>query len=471
MGFHDRWNGFFAKPLPNTILRFVIFFIGVYIIALSIALARTAGLGTSCIASIPNVMSYILPQLTIGNYQFILNVLLVLGQIVLNKSFKKPVELFQIIIVLFFSVFVDFNVYLLAGLPIPNYLVAWIYAAISIVLLSFGVVLELFADTVIMPGEGIVVSIANVTGKKFAGCKIAFDCANVAAAAILSLLAFGMLNGVREGTVATALFTGIIVGWLKKALAFIPRWIPGKPAKTIAEGAKTAENVGTQPTMSENEDVYPLVITISREYGSGGREIGRTVASKLGMRCYDEQMIELVAEQTGMTAAYVADHEEEVQHGLFYFKEYAFINSNPSQEDELYLAQTNVITDLCRDERCVFVGRMSNNILEKRPNCLHVFVAAPLDARIAHVREREGLDEADALKRIEEADAQRARRCKLYTGKTWGDVDNYDLVIDSAQIPRDTAAELIAAAAQTMALTQKTAATAQNARTTSTPAG
>lgn len=440
--FHTRWNAFFSGRRSNAVLRFSVFFVGVYIIALSIALARTAGLGTSPIASIPNVMSYLFPAFTIGTYQFMLNALMVLGQIALNKSFKKPVELFQMIAVFFFSAFVDLNVYALQGLPVDSYALAWLWTAISIFLLAFGVVLELFADTVIMPGEGIILSISRVWGKEFAKCKIGFDSANVIIAAVISLIAFSAFVGVREGTVANALFTGIFVGLLKKPMGWLLAWIPDKPTAIIP--AETAAGASS--------DTYPpLVITVSRTYGSGGREIGRIVADRLGIACYDETMIELVAQRTGLTADYVAAHEEEVRKSLLYLQEYQFINANPSQEDELFLAQTNVITSLCKDDSCVFVGRMSDFILTPRANVLRVFVNAPLDRRIKRVMQREGLSTDEARRTIERVDEQRATRCKLYSGQVWGAAENYDLTIDSSRFDAAAAAQMIIDAARATA--------------------
>lgn len=204
-----------ADPRVNKALRYALMLFASYLIALSIAMARTAGLGTSPISSMANVLSLIFIPITIGTLQFFYNALMVVGQIVLNKSWRKPVEWFQMIMVFFFAAFVDLNVYLLQGLYIPDYLWQWIWTALSIVLLGLGVALELRANVVIMPGEGIVVSIAQVTGVPFSKCKVAFDVANVLAAAVISLVAFSALVGVREGTIATALFTGVAVSVFK----------------------------------------------------------------------------------------------------------------------------------------------------------------------------------------------------------------------------------------------------------------
>ncbi len=229
--FHGRWSAYFSKPLQNRALRFVIFAIAIYIISFSIALARTAQLGTSPIAAIPNVMSFVLPVLTIGQYQILMNVLMATGEVALNKSFRRPVELLQIIPVLVFGMLIDFNVWLLQGLPIENYAMAWAWCALSIVILGLGVSLELLSDFMMLPGEGIVVSIALVSKKPFSRCKVVFDMACVVGAAIISFIAFSGLVGVREGTVATALFTGLMVKCWSKLTRRLRAWVPDKPER------------------------------------------------------------------------------------------------------------------------------------------------------------------------------------------------------------------------------------------------
>ena len=212
-------------------MRYALFAIAVYILAFSIALARTAQLGTSPIAAIPNVCSYVFAPITIGQFQILMNLLMVLGQIALNRSFKRPVEFFQMFMAVFLGAFVDFNVFLLQGLPVDGYIGAWAWTALSIVLLALGVALELVADAIMMPGEGIVVSITIVSQRPFARCKVAFDVSCIVVAAAIALVGLGNLTGVREGTIATALLTGPIVKVMNRLLKPLKRWIPEKPGQ------------------------------------------------------------------------------------------------------------------------------------------------------------------------------------------------------------------------------------------------
>ena len=229
--FNARWSAFFSTPGRNRALRYTIFAVAVYLIAFSIALARTAQLGTSPIAALPNVCSYVFAPITIGQFQILMNLLMVLGQIALNRSFRRPVEFFQMVMAVFLGVLVDFNVFLLQGLPIGGYAGAWAWTALSIVLLALGVSLELLADAIMMPGEGIVLSITMTAGKPFPRCKVAFDVSCIVAAVALSLAALGGLVGVREGTVATAILTGPIVKVMNRLLKPLHRWIPPKPER------------------------------------------------------------------------------------------------------------------------------------------------------------------------------------------------------------------------------------------------
>ena len=227
--FHARWTAFFSTPGRNRALRYGIFAVAVYLIAFSIALARTAQLGTSPIAAIPNVCSYVFPPITIGQFQILMNLLMVLGQIALNRSFRRPVEFFQMFMAIALGMLVDLNVFLLQGLPIGGYLGAWAWSLLSIVLLALGVSLELLASAIMMPGEGIVLSIATVSGKPFHNCKVAFDVSCIVVAAGIALAGLGGLVGVREGTVATAILTGPIVRGINHVLRPLRGWIPEKP--------------------------------------------------------------------------------------------------------------------------------------------------------------------------------------------------------------------------------------------------
>ena len=230
--FHQRWTAFFSTPARNTVLRYAIFAVAVYLLAFSIALARTAQLGTSPIAALPNVCSYVFAPITIGQFQILMNLLMVLGQIALNHSFRRPVEFFQMFMAIALGLLVDLNVFLLQGLPIGGYAGAWAWTLLSIVLLALGVSLELLADAIMMPGEGIVLSITLTTKKPFHRCKVAFDVGCIVAAALLSLVALGGLVGVREGTVATAILTGPIVKVINRLLKPLHAWIPAKPEQS-----------------------------------------------------------------------------------------------------------------------------------------------------------------------------------------------------------------------------------------------
>jgi len=226
---YERWIAFFSTPAHNRALRYIIFSIGVYGLSFAIAMARTAQLGTSCIAAIPNVLSYVFAPITIGQFQILMNLVMVLGQIALNRSWRRPVEFWQMIPATIFGLLVDFNVWLLAGLPVEGYLMQWAWCALSIVILGLAVSLELMADSVMMPGEGIVLSITMVSKKPFPRCKVAFDVSCVVIAAAISLVALGGLVGVREGTVATAILTGPVVKVWNRILQPVKHWIPAKP--------------------------------------------------------------------------------------------------------------------------------------------------------------------------------------------------------------------------------------------------
>lgn len=147
-----------------------------------------------------------------------------------------------------------------------------------------------------------------------------------------------------------------------------------------------------------------------------------------------------------MTTSYVEENEEEVRKGILYnlvAQQGEYIGEGPLETDELYLAQSHVITSIADAESCVIVGRLSNFVLARRPHCFHVYVHAPLETRIQRVMEREGLDRGAAREKIEHIDGARARRCMRLTGEVWGRSGNYHMSIDTSLYGTEGTAQLI----------------------------
>lgn len=167
----------------------------------------------------------------------------------------------------------------------------------------------------------------------------------------------------------------------------------------------------------------PLVITISRQYGSGGHHIGELLAKQMGVKLYDKELITLTARRSGLSELTVADTEQAVDGRMAY---------ESDMQTAIFQAQRQVITDIAQREPCVIVGRLANFILAGRPNCLHVFVYASPNYRIRRMTQEYGVPEAEAAEIMARADQERAEHCRHFTGQTWGACNAYDMLVNSA---------------------------------------
>lgn len=174
------------------------------------------------------------------------------------------------------------------------------------------------------------------------------------------------------------------------------------------------------------------IITISREYGSGGREIGQKVADRLQIPFYDKEIITLAAEESGISPELMAGLEE--QRSLFSGIDPTNFASPYTLEDRMFLAQSRVIKDLAAKGPCVIVGRAASHVLARRDDCLHLFIYADLDDRIKRVSRRLGIGAGEAEKKILRNDRARAAYFKHYTGKEWGSPHTYNLALDSGYL-------------------------------------
>lgn len=184
------------------------------------------------------------------------------------------------------------------------------------------------------------------------------------------------------------------------------------------------------------------IITISREFGSGGRTIGKRAAEKLGIPCYDKELIEQIAEQSGYAADYVKEETESLNGGLFSAL-FADRSMGLTNQDKLWTIQCRIITELAEKGSCIFIGRCADYILEERENCLNVFIHASVEKRMARIVKQYGEREDTPEHRVKEKDKQRMEYYRYYTGRKWGDVYNYQICLDSGELGIEKCADLI----------------------------
>ena len=188
------------------------------------------------------------------------------------------------------------------------------------------------------------------------------------------------------------------------------------------------------------DDNQKIIITISREYGSGGRYIGKLVAEKLGIKLYDNEFVLKMAEDTGLSAKYIEDNEQK-RNILDNFNNGYYYGLNNS--DELFIKESELIKEIANKESCVIIGRCADFILKDRKNVLKVFVSSSMDDKIKRATSFYGLDKSKAEKEINRINKLRAHHYKYYTEKEWNNPSNYDICINSDTIGIENAVELI----------------------------
>ena len=194
------------------------------------------------------------------------------------------------------------------------------------------------------------------------------------------------------------------------------------------------------------------IITVSRQFGSGGRIIAKDVADKLGWKFYDREIIEKIAEKSGLAKEFIEERGEYASAGqnLVYSAPAGFggFSTGQSVFDKLYVMQYNIIREIAEEGPCVIVGRCADYVLRDRTDCFHVFIYADMDFRIARAGSIYKVDAPNIERYLLDRDKKRKLYYKYNTDRVWGDVKNYDLCLKSSAIGLDTCAAMICDAAQ-----------------------
>lgn len=194
------------------------------------------------------------------------------------------------------------------------------------------------------------------------------------------------------------------------------------------------------------------IITIGRQFGSGGRSIGEKLAKKLNISFYDKELISIAAKESGMDPEVFKGVDEKAANSLLYSLSmglYSFGSGFSAMgdlpvNDKLYLLQHKIIKEIAEKESCVIVGRCADYVLRENPNCVNIFVYANMEYRKEQSVKKHGIDAARAEHIINKTDKSRSNYYSFYSGQKWGMAENYDLCIDSSKLGEDKIVDLIA---------------------------
>ena len=383
--------------------RYIVFLIGLFINSLGVSLITKADLGTSPISSIPYVLSLNFP-FTLGQFTIAFSLLLILIQLVILRRNFKAEHLLQIPISILFGYFIDLTMIMLFFVHPQTYLSSVVYLLIGCVILGFGVYTEVLADVAMLPGESFVRAVSSTWKTEFGSTKVAFDVSLAVIAAVLSLLFAHRLDGVREGTIIAALLVGFIARLFGRRLAFLgPRLFRTNEKSSDEQTAAASVSEGTLVSDSSSvsaDEKAPApykVIVIGRQYGSGGHDIGKSLAGKLGFAFYDNEIIQMTAGSTGYTPKFVQEHEENITNSFLYD----------------LVSQMYIYSDTREAPRDA------------------IFESEGEDYRVKRIMDTEDLSEEDARRKVRRMDRRRSDNYHYYTRRIWGHSGNYDLTIDT----------------------------------------
>lgn len=419
-----------------TLRRYFLFAVSLFINAFGIAFITKASLGTSPITSVTYVSSMFTP-LTMGQWTIILNILFVILELpfMTRRDLKSDLRMYllQIPISLCFGMFIDVSMNALSWLAPEAYAGRIGVLLAGCVILSVGIALEVKADIAMMSGEYFVKAISRRLRKDFGYVKLGFDITLVVLSCVLSLVFMSEVRGVREGTVVAALLVGPIVHMISPFYRRFDRWIGRGDAGPVSASA-AGRHAG-------------IVITIAREYGSGGHKLGEMLARELNIKLYDKEFIGMAAQRSGMDERYIVENEQSIP--SFWLKCIFAMNNERSTEhslspdDVLFVAESRIVQELAEREPCIIVGRCADFVLKDRPDVIRVFCYSDAASACDRCVEEYGIPRERAEAEIRRVNHNRIAHYEYYTGMKWGEPHHYNLMINTGSIDLGTACSLV----------------------------
>ncbi|CCX61903.1 putative uncharacterized protein [Bacteroides sp. CAG:598] len=417
-----------------TFRRYLLFVASLFINAFGIAFITKALLGTSPITSVTYVLSLFTP-FTMGIWTILLNLLFVVLEpfLMTRRELREDLRMYllQIPIAFCFGLFIDFSMFMLFWLEPSAYVMKVTVLLVGCVILALGIALEVKANAAMMAGEYLVKTITRRFHGEFGYVKLGFDITLLTIACILSLVFLSDIQGVREGTVVSALLVGPIVHFVSPAYRIFDRWInaPIKQADT-----PSAQHTNT-------------IITIAREYGSGGHLLGERLAKELGIKLYDREFIRMAAQRSGIDEQYIAKNEQSIP--SFWLKCILSKNSEQpveaslSADDILFVAESRIVQELAAQEPCIIIGRCADFVLKDHPKVVKVFCYSDLKSAVNRCVNDYGIPQEQAEAEIRRINRNRIHHYEYYTGWKWGEPHHYHLMLNTGNISLETACKLV----------------------------
>ncbi len=193
-----------------------------------------------------------------------------------------------------------------------------------------------------------------------------------------------------------------------------------------------------------------LIISIGRQFGSGGRVIGKALSQRLNIDYYDKELLVLAAKENGIAPEFFENTDEKsmslLEHASHWFENISagnFFNNSILSNDAMFQMQADTIRKLAEEKSCIIVGRCSDYVLRNHPNCVSIFLHSSEQERARRISQRMNISEAEAILKMHEEDKKRAAYYNFYSNKIWGDSATYNLSIDVSKLGEEGTLEFI----------------------------
>ncbi len=409
--------------------RLILSIFGLFLMSLGISFTIHSTLGITPVSCPPYVLSHYFTQWTLGQLTVGMHITMVIAQvIILRKDFPKS-QYSQILVGFLFGFLIDGSMWLTQSVTAPNYAIQLLYVILGSLLVAIGIIFEVTPKLLYIAGDGLMITIAKVLKQPFGKVKIGFDITLVSFSIIAGLLLLNKVVGIREGTAISAVLVGFIIGKLNPIISpFILRFLERRE--------KDKEKVKGYN-----------VITIGRELGSGGREIGQKLAKKLGWKFIDMEFIKDAVSASGLSGDFIENNDQQMTSSeklLRYISmDNIFNDENLSDNDRLFIAQSKIIKEAALNGKCVIVGRCADVILSDNDNCFNIFISADKEYAKKRVAEEFKLTDDEAVAYINKINHLRRNHYNYYTGRKWGEPSRYDMYIKSSDLGIDRAVEAV----------------------------
>lgn len=190
-----------------------------------------------------------------------------------------------------------------------------------------------------------------------------------------------------------------------------------------------------------------LIITIGREFGSEGHEIGKELAERLGIAMYDKDLLAIAAKRSGVAVEHLANVDESITN-RFIEPYLGFVMGNDNLNDKLFAEESQIIRDIASKESCIIIGRCADYILKDDPDTVHAFIYAPYEVRVRIIKEKHGITEDAAKKLVKKMDQVRNSYYTFYAGKGWNRKEGKDVLLNRAKFGIDGCVDILEAMAR-----------------------